>query len=274
MIAEGILELGIGFKDPDGNHWPRIVTVEHDSAVVDTEPRVVVGCEVVSLNGKSVAGLTHEQALPLMKKRPLELVFCGPLDQIGQQGERETPPAGLMSSGMRPENGQAAEQDGKDDFFGFGQQVESTGNPLGGAEKPSGQRFAAAETFDVEDKPSHRRSKTDQSGQWQDAEKQADPGLYRWGDEDDDIGGAPDTVREKHTPKGMLNLGDQAVAPENGVSGISMYKRRQQQQRNRVIAVVTCLMLLLVYWISLFILHANTHEEGCTQYCEDGAGSA
>lgn len=277
LVSEEIRELGFGFKDPAGNHWPRIVSIEDDSAVVESEPRVVVGCEVISLNGSPVVGLTHEQALPLLKKRPLELVFCEPNDHTEQEGERRALPAGLAAASMRLDSGQPTAQkptneakSPDDDFFGFGDVVD---NPLDGAGPnvgsagPNVPRFSGASTFDVEDAPSNRRSKKD-SRQWQDVEKQ-DPSLYRWGDEDDDIGGNPDTIPTNHDglKRAGIHLGAQAV--DNSVNGINMYKKRQRQHHQRVLCVAGCLVVLVTYWISLFIAGHSTHVDGCTSYCEE-----
>lgn len=277
LVPKDVQELGFGFKNIDGNHWPQIVTVEDDCAVAKSEPRVVVGCKVVSINGVT-AGATYEQALPLMAKRPLQLVFCDAMDQNEQDGEQHVQPAAPAAATMRLDSGKTvgrvqSGQDCSDDFFGFGPEAQQTTNPAAGKDT-SKNRFAAAETFDVEEAPSHRRPKKGdaKAGQeWQGVDEHADPSLYRWGDEDDDIGGNLDTVREKHY---RLNLGDETTG--GGVSGVNMFKRRQRQRRRLMLGVVTCLTLLAAFWTSLLIAGHNSHlgEKGCTSsYCEEEAGS-
>ena len=180
-------ELGLGFKDAEGNHWPQIATVEDDGLAAEAEPRVAVGCEVISINGVPVVGMPYEQAMPLMRKRPAELVFCEALDHTQAEGERQALPAALAAAAMRLENGQTAGRayatkdpyavGGDSDFFGFGSKSPSaagddpdanswgTGSydnpdPTGHVDNPLGGtgRFAGATTFDVEDS-SPRRSR-------------------------------------------------------------------------------------------------------------------
>jgi hypothetical protein len=66
-------KLGIIF----GDEWPRIKRI-NEGSLAELQPQIQVGMELLAINGKSMEGWGFEQAKPLVKNRPLELVFRRP----------------------------------------------------------------------------------------------------------------------------------------------------------------------------------------------------
>ena len=62
--------LGIIF----GDEWPRIKRI-NEGSLAELQPQIQVGMELLTINGQSMSGWDFDQAKPLVKKRPLELVF-------------------------------------------------------------------------------------------------------------------------------------------------------------------------------------------------------
>ena len=63
-------KLGIIF----GDDWPRIKRI-NEGSLAELQPQIKVGMALLAINGQSVAGWDFEKAKPLVKNRPLELVF-------------------------------------------------------------------------------------------------------------------------------------------------------------------------------------------------------
>ena len=54
--------------------WPRIKRI-NEGSLAALQPQLKVGMALLSINGQSMEGWDFERAKPLVKKRPLELVF-------------------------------------------------------------------------------------------------------------------------------------------------------------------------------------------------------
>jgi len=63
-------KLGIIF----GDDWPRIKRI-NEGSLAALQPQIEVGMALLSINGQSMEGWDFERAKPLVKNRPLELVF-------------------------------------------------------------------------------------------------------------------------------------------------------------------------------------------------------
>eukprot|EP01043_Picozoa_sp_COSAG02_P001571 COSAG02_NODE_34_length_49821_cov_105.420438_2_plen_607_part_00 len=63
-------KLGIIF----GEDWPRIKRI-NEGSLAELQPQIKVGMALLSINGQSMEGWDFERAKPLVKNRPLELVF-------------------------------------------------------------------------------------------------------------------------------------------------------------------------------------------------------
>jgi len=62
--------LGIIF----GDEWPRIKRIT-DGSLASEQPQLAVGMQLLSIDGTCVDGMDFKAAKPLVKKRPLELIF-------------------------------------------------------------------------------------------------------------------------------------------------------------------------------------------------------
>jgi hypothetical protein len=71
-FGEGVL--GISFDEL----WPVVKTVASDSAVAQMEPRLVPGCRLLRMHGKSMEVVGWEEAVRMMRRRPVELVWSMP----------------------------------------------------------------------------------------------------------------------------------------------------------------------------------------------------
>jgi hypothetical protein len=63
-------KLGIQF----GDDWPRIKEIKTGSMAAE-QSQLKLGMQLLSINGQSVEGLEFKKAAPMVKVRPLELVF-------------------------------------------------------------------------------------------------------------------------------------------------------------------------------------------------------
>lgn len=63
-------KLGIIF----GDDWPRIKRI-NEGSLAELQPQIKVGMALLAINGQSMEGWDFEKAKPLVKNRPLELVF-------------------------------------------------------------------------------------------------------------------------------------------------------------------------------------------------------
>ena len=63
-------KLGIIF----GDDWPRIKRI-NEGSLAELQPQIKVGMTLLAINGQSMEGWDFEKAKPLVKNRPLELVF-------------------------------------------------------------------------------------------------------------------------------------------------------------------------------------------------------